>query len=254
MTSPDLRRKVRATQARQGGFSAHTLPAPVVYDPAFEYFEFRPTLLDGKYLITGPGLGTGRELTDRQLDGVTSSAIVDGAYRITSSGAVGASGGVGVLTETPEQILEFATEPNAPVTVEAWLSAPNVDDQWSIAWLDSTALGPFAPTAGLLALRTAGGLRINAFKSFSGLTPDLIAPYSSGEIHIRAVYNGSSVQIAVNGSQIGSDTNNTPWDFSTLKSFRCLYIVHGQPSEVSVRLVRLYQVALRSDNFTPPQE
>jgi hypothetical protein len=256
MTSPDLRRKIKATQARQGGFSAHILPAPAIYDPAAEFFEFRPRLVGGKWLLDGPTLGDGYELQEPsfgslQLVGefaefsipqteTVAFAFLDSMVVIDSE----------IQLPLPDLSLPLGTG----LTVEGWFTPPligGITARWSqtepLSSNRAAAISVARDESGLLA-----GLGFQV--PFESPETNFYAISDTSEpIHLRGVFSNGLVTLAVNGAQVASQSFNMTLlesRFDRFSSF--LSRPPGPAISAKVKLQRLYYTALRRDQFTPP--
>jgi hypothetical protein len=276
----ELNRQIRATQARQGGFSAHVLPGPVEYAP-FGFFEFKPRLVNSKWLLDGPTLGAGYELVEfsNNVEIDNRFAIENGLFIIrlarVSVGTLRA--GVGVQPFAPgqgsnlwtDEVIQSLPDLSAPsrpgATIEGWFVPTTSDssailNSFSLQWFyvvapaDGTTVSTPGTVFEMIVERRSGvpfaQFRVN-FTSPAELLEAPI-PDSSSPIHLRAVVAGNLVTLAANGSQVASRTFGSPITISPCNSFKVEANSSAQLSIAKVGGLKLHYTALERTGFTPP--
>jgi hypothetical protein len=275
----DLNRQIRATQARQGGFSAHVLPGPVEYAP-FGFFEFKPRLVDSKWLLDGPTLGAGYELVEFSNNVETDNmfAIEDGLFRIRLArvDVGGLTAAVGVKPFGPgtgstlwtEEVIESLPDLSAPsrpgATIEGWFVQPtsstNSGSTIAVEWFyvvapaNATTTDTPGTVFRIAVSRNNAGIA-NARFSVSNNLEDQVQPSiaeSSSPIHLRGVVADNLVTLALNGSQIASLTFDSPITISPCNSFRIGLSTVSDISIAKVGGLKLHYTALERTGFTPP--
>ena len=273
----NLNRQIRATQARQGGFSAHVLPGPVEYAP-FGFFEFKPRLVNSKWLLDGPTLGDGYELVEFSAYVETDNmfAIEDGLFRIrlarvdigTLRAGVGVRGlspgqGSAVWTEEVIQSLPDLSAPSRPgATIEGWfvpmtsgfLETLNLQWFYVVAPADGTTTST-PGTVFQMGVALRSGVPVAQFRVNLGNSADILEapiPDSSSPIHLRGVVADNLVTLALNGSQIASLTFDSPITISPCNSFKVEANSSSQLAIAKVGGLKLHYTALERTGFTPP--
>jgi hypothetical protein len=281
----DLNRQIRATQARQGGFSAHVLPGPVEYAP-FGFFEFKPRLVNSKWLLDGPTLGAGYELVEFSSNADTDDrfAIEDSLLRIRLArdpnnpnlDGASISAGIGVKPFIPglgstvwtEEVIQSLPDLSAPsrpgATIEGWFVQPTsttafgsgIGVQWFYVVAPANATTTTTPgTVFQISVgRNNAGIAVARFfvNTVSEDQVEASIAESSSPVHLRAVVADNLVTLALNGSQVASRTFGSPITISPCNSFR---VSLGTNSAISIGKVgglKLHYTALERTGFTPP--
>jgi hypothetical protein len=257
MTSPDLRRRIKATQARQGGFSAHILPSPVIYDPAAEFFEFRPRLVGGKWLLDGPTLGDGYELQEPSFGSLQLvGEFAEFSLPQTGSVAFAFLDSLVVIDgEIQLPLPDLSLPLGTGLTVDGWFTPPLNDGSITARW-SQTEPETSISEAGISVSRGESGLLAGLRFQVPLQSPETILyaiSDTSEPIHLRGVFSNGLVTLAVNGAQVASQSFNMTLLQSRFDRFSSFLSRPAGPAiSAKVKLQRLYYTALRRDQFTPP--
>jgi hypothetical protein len=268
MTSPDLGRKIQVTQARQGGFSAHQLPAPVSY--GFDFFEFKPRLVNSKWLLDGPTLAGGAELLEFFGEGGTGNrsgtiSLADDFIELTiTNSPIG--DGLGQLSVQSQDVpqssvldLDLTVPLTDGITIEGWFTPPSKNTGEVGADFFSSSVGdPAYPgyRVGLSVSRAINpdvpGITVTLRYHFESIS--FVISETSNPIHLRGVFTNNLISLAVNGSQVASESAPGVINAYPFQQFRLSYSSANDdfPAVTKAKLIRLYYTALRRDQFTPP--
>jgi hypothetical protein len=275
----DTSRQIGCSSASQGGYSARVLPSPVGYQPAgANSWLFLPSKSGSDWIIQPQQNGTDEgspivlSVSDRRLDPGPGGSLGDWKATITGSPEV-FRGGFDSLegSQIEPQLMAtspaFAVPADAGFTLEMWAALEVENTQLWISVGDPALTAPYA--AMVLSstwLSTAGVGRIAAeWLDDSGDGYGYVEgedSRGSGDFvitelsHFRLVVGNGIGSLAINGTQVSSESIDAGRQFTGIDNFRPVLQVGGfgalDAIYVQQRLARFTHGLLERDGFTPP--